>query len=134
MKSLVAWVYISFCVAWKNLRNTPIQNALVYISFFGAWLFLFIYLFSVFEEVLQRGKFFCNNPKSRHTSLLAIRSVDQQRNNLSAKTVTSLSNGRRWDRQVTGLLPMNGAFHGIEKTRVIKAYNIYVYGIDFSSD
>ena len=62
--------------------------------------------------------------------------VDQQRNNLSAKTVTSLSNGRRWGRQVTGLLPMqvNGAFHGIEKTRVIKAYNISVYGIDFSSD
>ena len=70
------------------------------------------------------------------TSLLAIRSVDQQRNNLSAKTVTSLSNRRRWGRQVTGLLPMqvNGAFHGIEKTRVIKAYNISVYGIDFSSD
>ena len=68
------------------------------------------------------------------TSLLAIRSVDQQRNNLSAKTVTSLSNGRRWDRQLTGLLPMNGAFHGIEKTRVIKAYNISVCGIDFSSD
>ena len=36
--------------------------------------------------------------------------------------------------QTTGLLPMNGAFHGIEKTRVIKAYNISVYGIDFSSD
>ena len=68
------------------------------------------------------------------TSLLAICSVDQQRNNLSAKTVKSLSNGRRWDRQVTGLLPMNAAFHGIEKTRVIKAYNISVYGIDFSSD
>ena len=52
------------------------------------------------------------------------------------KTLTSLSNGRRWGRQVTGLLPMqvNGAFHGIEKTRVIKAYNISVYGIDFSSD
>ena len=47
MKSLFAWVYISFCVAWKNRRNTPIQNALVYISFFGARLFLFIYLFSV---------------------------------------------------------------------------------------
>ena len=63
--------------------------------------------------------------------------VDQQRNNLSAKTVTSLSNGRRWGRQVTaGLLPMqvNGAFHGIEKTLVIKTYNISVYGIDFSSD
>jgi hypothetical protein len=29
---------------------------------------------------------------------------------------------------------VNGAFHGIEKTRVIKAYNISVYGIDFSSD
>ena len=72
------------------------------------------------------------------TSLLAICSVDQQRNNLS---LTSLSNGRRWGRhrissQVTGLLPMqvNEAFHGIEKTHVIKAYNIYVYGIDFSSD
>ena len=66
----------------------------------------------------------------------SICSVDQQRNNLSAKTVSSLSNGRRWGRQVTGLLPMqvNGAFHGIEKTRVIKAYNISVYGIDFSSD
>ena len=38
--------------------------------------------------------------------------------------------------EVTELLPMqvNGAFHGIEKTRVIKAYNISVYGIDFSSD
>jgi hypothetical protein len=34
------------------------------------------------------------------------------------------------------LLPMqvNGAFHGIEKTCVIKAYNISVYGIDFSLD
>ena len=29
---------------------------------------------------------------------------------------------------------MNGAFHGIEKTRVIKTYNISFYGIDFSSD
>ena len=64
MKSLFAWVYISFCVAWKNLRNTPIQNALVYISFFGARLFLYIYLFSVFEEGLQRCKCFSNNPKS----------------------------------------------------------------------
>ena len=64
MKSLFAWVYISFCVAWKNQRNTPIQNALVYISFFGARLFLYIYLFSVFEEVLQRCKCFSNNPKS----------------------------------------------------------------------
>ena len=64
MKSLFAWVYISFCVAWKNLRNTPIQKALVYISSFGAWLFLFIDLFSVFEKVLQKCKMFCNNPKS----------------------------------------------------------------------
>ena len=64
----------------------------------------------------------------------SILSVDQQRNNFSAKTLTSLSNGRRWDRQVTRLLPLNGVFHGIEKTRVIKAYNISVYGIDFSSD
>ncbi|CAL8387934.1 unnamed protein product [Boreogadus saida] len=31
-------------------------------------------------------------------------------------------------------MQVNGAFHGIEKTRVIKAYNISVYGIDFSSD
>ena len=29
---------------------------------------------------------------------------------------------------------MNRAFRGIEKTSVIKAYNISVYGIDFSSD
>ena len=29
---------------------------------------------------------------------------------------------------------MNGAFHSIENTRVIKAYNISVYGIDFSSN
>ena len=29
---------------------------------------------------------------------------------------------------------VTGAFHGIEKTRVIKTYNISVYGIDFSSD
>ena len=29
---------------------------------------------------------------------------------------------------------MNGVFHGIDKTCVIKAYNISVYGIDFSSD
>ena len=63
MKSLFAWVYISFCVAWKNRRNTPIQNALVYISFIEAKV-IFIYLFSVFEERLQRCKFFCNNPKS----------------------------------------------------------------------
>ena len=51
---------------------------------------------------------------------------------------------RRWRRlatedagvEVTGPLPMqvNGAFHGIEKTRVIKAYNISIYGIDFFSD
>ena len=37
-------------------------------------LFLYIYLFSVFEEVLQRCKCFCNNPKSngktRHPSTL----------------------------------------------------------------
>ena len=45
MKSLFAWVYISFYVAWKNLRNTPIQNALVCISFFEARLFLFIFSF-----------------------------------------------------------------------------------------
>jgi hypothetical protein len=31
-------------------------------------------------------------------------------------------------------MQVNGAFHGIEKTRAIKAYNISVYGIDFSSD
>ena len=31
-------------------------------------------------------------------------------------------------------MQVNGAFHGIEKTRVIKAYNISVSGIDFSSD
>ena len=31
-------------------------------------------------------------------------------------------------------MQVNGVFHGIEKTRVIKAYNILVYGIDFSSD
>ena len=31
-------------------------------------------------------------------------------------------------------MKVNVAFHGIEKTRVIKAYNISVYGIDFSSD
>ena len=31
-------------------------------------------------------------------------------------------------------MQVNGAFHGIEKTRVIKAYNISVYGIDFFSD
>ena len=48
----------------------------------------------------------------------------------------SLSNRRRWGSQVTRVLPMqvNGAFHGIEKTREIKVYNISVYGIDFSSD
>ena len=80
------------------------------------------------EKITSHGVSFYN------LFVTSIRSVDQQRNNLSAKTVTSLSNGRRWDRQVTGLLPMNGAFHGIEKTRVIKAYNISVYGIDFSSD
>jgi hypothetical protein len=40
----------------------------------------------------------------------------------------------RWGWQVTGLLPMqvNGAFHGIEKTRVIKAYNI-AFGVDAPS-
>ena len=31
-------------------------------------------------------------------------------------------------------MQVNGAFHGIEKTRVIKAYKISIYGIDFSSD
>ena len=31
-------------------------------------------------------------------------------------------------------MQVNGVFHGIEKTCVIKAYNISVYGIDFSSD
>ena len=55
MEPLFAWVYISFCVAWKN------QNALVYISSFGARIFLFIY--SVFEEVLQESKIVCNHPK-----------------------------------------------------------------------
>ena len=59
MKSLFAWVYISFCVAWKNRRNTPIQNALVYTLFFGARLFLFIYF-----PFLRSWGFFCNNPKS----------------------------------------------------------------------
>ena len=64
MEPLFAWVYLSFCVAWKNQRNTPIQKALVYISSFGARLFLFIYLLSVFEKVLQKCNIFCNNPKS----------------------------------------------------------------------
>jgi hypothetical protein len=64
MEPLFAWVYISFCAARKNLTNTPIQNALVYISIFRASLFLFIYLFSVFEEVLQKCKIVCNHPKS----------------------------------------------------------------------
>jgi hypothetical protein len=65
----------------------------------------------------------------------SIHSVDQQRNS-PPKTLTLLSNRRRWGGQVTGLLPMqvNGAFHGIQKTCVIKAYNISVYGIDFFSD
>ena len=78
MKSLFAWVYISFCVAWKNRRNTPIQNALLYNSFFGAQIFLFIYLFSVFEEVLQRcKKNFCNNPKSNgKTRLLFVKGTE----------------------------------------------------------
>jgi hypothetical protein len=31
-------------------------------------------------------------------------------------------------------MQVNGAFHGIEKPRVIKAYDISVYGIDFFSD
>ena len=31
-------------------------------------------------------------------------------------------------------MQVNRAFQGIEKTCVIKAYNISVYGIDFSSD
>ena len=31
-------------------------------------------------------------------------------------------------------MQVNGAFHGIEKAHVTKAYNISVYGIDFSSD
>jgi hypothetical protein len=31
-------------------------------------------------------------------------------------------------------MQVNGAFHGFEKTHVIKAYNISVYGIDFFSD
>ena len=64
MELLFAWVYMSFCVAWKNRRNTPILNALVYISFLGAQIFVFIYLFSVFEEVLQKYQLFCNHPKS----------------------------------------------------------------------
>ena len=40
-------------------------------------------------------------------------------------TLKPCSNRRPWGWQVTGLLPMqvNGAFHGIEKTRVMKAYN-----------
>ena len=79
MKSLFAWVYISFCVAWKNLRNTPIQNALVYISFFEARLFLFNNLFSFFEERLQRCTFFCNNPKSNgKTRRLFVKGTEQR--------------------------------------------------------
>jgi hypothetical protein len=31
-------------------------------------------------------------------------------------------------------MQVNGALHGIEKTRVLKAHNISVYGIDFFSD
>ena len=31
-------------------------------------------------------------------------------------------------------MQVNRAFHGIEKTSVIKAYKMSVYGIDFSSD
>ena len=31
-------------------------------------------------------------------------------------------------------MQVNGAFHGIQKTRVIEVYNISVYGIDFFSD
>ena len=31
-------------------------------------------------------------------------------------------------------MQVNGALHGIEKTRVIKAYKLSVYGIDFSSN
>jgi hypothetical protein len=31
-------------------------------------------------------------------------------------------------------MQVNGGFHDIEKILVIKAYNISVYGIDFSSD
>ena len=81
------------------------------------------------EKITSHGVSFYN------LFVSSIHSVDQQRNS-QPKTLTSLSNQRRWGSQVTGLLPMqvNGAFYGIEKACVIKAYNISVYGIDFFSD
>ena len=123
-------------ISSDRANRTPTRSRGVLLRLFSIMTGDVLYIIPLITRLLAKTKKITSHGVSFHNLFVtSIRSVDQQRNN-QPKTLTLFSNRRRWGRQVTGLLPMqvNGAFHGIEKTRVIKAYAISVYGIDFSSD